>query len=49
MRLWDSKSGKQLLELNKHQDVVLSAAFMLEDTKVVTISVDKTLILWDIY
>jgi WD40 repeat protein len=48
VRIWDYKSGKQIIELDKHQDFVLSAVFTNDDTKVITVSVDKSLMLWEI-
>lgn len=33
---------------NGHKDTIQSAIFTYDDSKIVTIAVDKTMILWDI-
>lgn len=33
---------------NGHKDTIQSACFTYDDTKIVTVAVDKTIILWDI-
>ena len=47
-RIWDSKSGKLVVELSKHNDAILSAIFTSDDSRVVTVSVDKHIIIWEI-
>lgn len=48
-RVWDSKTGKLVCELNgKHSEGVTSAVFSSDDTQVVTTGTDKALILWEL-
>ena len=47
-RVWDSKTGKQVVELAKHNDTIQSAAFTSDDTRVITVGVDKLIIIWEI-
>ncbi len=48
-KIWDSKSGKLVCELSgKHSESLTCAVFSSDDSKVITSSTDKLLILWDI-
>ena len=44
---WDAKTGKPLGEALQHQNLVMSAAFNHDGTRVVTASDDKTARVWD--
>jgi WD40 repeat protein len=46
-RIWDADTGKELVVLRGHLDVVWSAAFSPDGTRVVTGSRDKTARIWD--
>lgn len=49
MRVWDSRTGRLVCELlQKHAENVTSAIFSHDDSKLLTLSTDKQLILWDI-
>jgi WD40 repeat protein len=47
-RVWDTRTGKLVVELAKHQDIIQSASFTSDDSKVVTLGIDKHLIIWEI-
>jgi WD40 repeat protein len=48
-RIWDSRTGKLVCEVEgRHAEAVTSAVFSHDDTKLLTLSSDKYLILWDI-
>ena len=46
-RLWDAKSGAQLIELTGHTDVVRDAAFSPDGERILTGSNDHTARIWD--
>jgi WD40 repeat protein len=46
-KVWDAKSGGEVLTLKGHTNVVRSAAFSLDGTRVVTASDDQTAKVWD--
>jgi len=47
-RIWDVESGKELIRLQRHRDIVLSARFIHDDDTIVTTSVDGTARMWDL-
>ena len=47
-KVWDSKTGALVMELKGHKDAIQSACFLPDDSKIVTVGVDKQIILWDI-
>lgn len=47
-RIWDTRTGRLVLVLEKHKDTIQQAIFSPDDSKVVTIGTDKQLIVWDI-
>jgi WD40 repeat protein len=47
-RIWDTKTGKLVVALEKHNDIVQSAIFTADDSRVVTVGTDKQLIVWEI-
>ena len=46
-RLWDAATGKEIAVLMGHENVVSSAAFSPDGSRVVTASWDKTARIWD--
>jgi WD40 repeat protein len=46
-RVWDARSGTELLALRGHADLVKSASFSPDGTRVVTASWDKTARVWN--
>ena len=46
-KIWDAKTGKEILTLQGHRDVVFSIAFSPDGSQVVTGSADRTAIIWD--
>jgi WD40 repeat protein/transcriptional regulator with XRE-family HTH domain len=46
-KLWDAKTGKEILTLHGHSAIVSSIAFSPDGSQVITGSWDKTAILWD--
>ncbi len=46
-RIWDARTGAQLAVLSGHGDVVDSAAYSPDGTRIVTASDDKTARIWD--
>jgi TPR repeat protein len=46
-RIWDAASGREILRLVGHADIVQSAAFSPDGGRVVTSSDDKTARIWD--
>ena len=47
--LWDVASGKPIGDFKGHDDLVTSAAFSPDGTRIVTASVDKTARVWDVF
>lgn len=47
-KVWDSKTGALVFELKGHKDTIHSACFIPDDSKIITVAVDKQIILWDI-
>jgi hypothetical protein len=47
VRVWDAKTGQQLLELTGHADWVLSVAWSSDDSCIVSSSVNNTVRVWD--
>ena len=51
-KVWDSRSGKLAVEITKHTDAVMAAAFVPcqnnGDLRLLTSAVDKLVILWEI-
>jgi len=48
VRIWNIKTGEQILSISAHNDWVLCAAFSNDGEKVVSGSKDKTIRVWDI-
>jgi WD40 repeat protein len=46
-KIWDVKTGKELLELLGHEDAVYTARFSFNGKRIVTASKDKTARVWD--
>jgi hypothetical protein len=46
-RIWDARTGAQLMVLSGHGDFLLSAAYSPDGTHIVTASEDKTARIWD--
>ena len=46
-KVWDAKSGAEILTLKGHTDRVTSASFSPDGSRIVTASVDKTAKVWD--
>jgi WD40 repeat protein/serine/threonine protein kinase len=46
-RVWDAATGKQLAAFAGHEDIVTSAAFSADRSRVVTSSQDRTARVWD--
>jgi WD40 repeat protein len=46
-RIWDARTGTQLLTLVAHGDRVLSAAYSYDGTRIVTASDDRSARIWD--
>ena len=46
-KVWDTKTGAEVLTLKGHSDSVLSASFSPDGTRIVTASDDKTAKVWD--
>jgi hypothetical protein len=46
-KLWDARAGTPQLELKGHTGIVNSVAFSLDDTRIVTGSIDQTAKVWD--
>eukprot|EP00347_Sterkiella_histriomuscorum_P006141 403353910 len=48
-KIWDSRTGKLQCEIvGKHAESVTSAVFSADDSKLITLSTDKYMIVWDI-
>ncbi len=47
VQVWNTKTGKEVCKLNGHSDLIRTATFFSESTKVVTISNDNTIRTWD--
>ena len=45
-RVWDARSGQELLSLRGHTDSVLSAAYSPDGARIVTASADQTARVW---
>ncbi len=48
VKIWDLKSGNQILTLNGHYCFVFSVAICTNNKKIVTCSADETVKLWNI-
>nr|MDO8112880.1 hypothetical protein [Candidatus Sigynarchaeota archaeon] len=48
VRLWDTRTGKELRTLAGHSDWVISVAFMPNSTMFASASWDNTVKLWDV-
>ena len=46
--VWDIKTGKNVLKLDGHANSIQSAIFNQDDTKIFTIGIDQTLIVWGV-
>ena len=46
-RIWDAATGRQLLVLSGHTNLLDSAAFSPDGQRIVTASLDKTARIWD--
>jgi WD40 repeat protein len=46
-RVWDAATGKQIVVLRGHQDIVNSAEFSPDNRRIVTASSDNTVRVWD--
>lgn len=49
LKVWESQSGKELLSLTGHSDVVYCCAFSSNDAKIVSCSADHTVKVWTLY
>ena len=47
-RIWDTKTAKPVCEMVGHTDKIQSALFTSDDKLVVTLSVDRKMIIWSI-
>ncbi len=47
VRLWDARTGKEIVVLEGHREIVRSASFSPDGTQVVTASSDDTARVWD--
>ena len=47
LKLWDAKSGQEILSLSGHSNSVLSAAFSPDGKHIISASADHSLKLWD--
>jgi eukaryotic-like serine/threonine-protein kinase len=48
MDIWDATTGKRLLVLRGHYDIVTSVAFSPDSERVISTSFDKTIKIWDL-
>jgi WD40 repeat protein/transcriptional regulator with XRE-family HTH domain len=46
-KIWDAKTGKQLLILSGHQDALIDVAFSPDGARLATTSLDQTQKIWD--
>ena len=46
-KVWDARTGAEILNLKGHSDAIFSAAFSPDGSRVVTGSVDRTARIWD--
>lgn len=46
-KIWESRTGKQLLELKGHDDLIYDGYFFSDGKKILTISADKTVRIWN--
>ena len=47
-RIWDTRTSKPVCELVAHTDTIQAAVFTSEDKLVITLSVDRRIIIWSI-
>jgi WD40 repeat protein len=48
-RIWDARHGKLIVEMDKHTEAIMQAMFTSDDSKVITLGIDKQLIVWEVY
>ncbi|KAK4139671.1 uncharacterized protein C8A04DRAFT_40548 [Dichotomopilus funicola] len=48
VRIWDTKSGKEIQKFEGHSESVYSVAFSLDGNRIISGSADKTIRIWDI-
>jgi WD40 repeat protein len=47
VKLWDTKTGAEVLTLKGHTESVQTASFSADGTRIVTGSADYTAVIWD--